>query len=255
MKNKSQILILLILFFCFSLGCLSVILNRLDGGRDSVKNTSPEGSQAPFPDLPSQVASSKRALIIGVEDLRNQDPTLLAIWLVDARLNEKEVDLFGYHLDYSIEGGSKRKLRDMFDFSFETGVNADFIDTITKSMPSDHLDVIIVMDEMIFSSLVDFLGGVRLNDVLLSGDEVIAVQRMLYADADALLSTQAQILDRLRYQLYDLGESVDLTPLFELDPAHRYISEDPEELVLWASPVLPFEPDKIRIEVFTPQDE
>jgi hypothetical protein len=255
MKNKSQILILLILFFCFSLGCLSVILNRLDGGRNSITDTIPVGSQAPFPDLPSQVGSSKRALIIGVEDLQNQEPTLLAVWLVDVRMNEKEVDLLGYHLDFSAEGGSRRTLRDLFRFSFESGVNAEFIDTITKSMPSGHLDVVIVMDEMIFSSLVDFVGGVRMNDVLLSGDEVIAVQRMLYSDADALLSTQSQILDRLRFQLYDLGESVDLTPLFELDPAHRYISEDPEELVLWASPALPIEPDKIRIDLITPQDD
>ena len=52
----------------------------------------------------------------------------------------------------------------------------------------------------------------------------------------------------------ELHEVDDLTPLFELDPGHRYISEDPEELVLWASPALPFEPDKIRIELFTPQE-
>jgi hypothetical protein len=254
MKNRSQILILLIIFFCFSLGCLSVILNRLGSESQPVLITSPDGSQAPFPELPSQLGSSKRVLILGVDDLQKPDSTLLAVWLVDVRLSEKEVDLFGYHLDYNLEGGSKRKLRDMFGFSFETGVDSVFIDTITESMPSGHLDVIIVMDELIFAALVDFIGGVKMNDVLLSGSEVIAVQRMLYADADALLSTQAQILEHLRSQLLDLGDSVDLTPLFEFDPSHRYISEDPEELVLWASPALPFEPDRIRIELVTPQD-
>ena len=215
----------------FVLGVASVIL----------RPSSPEASPAtasvepsPPPDAPQTTV-----LILGVDDLGSESPDLLAVWVATHRPPGKAVYLFGLPTDATTPDG----------ISLEEAFSRDppeFMSALSALSPVP-LDVVVVLDETAFASLIDFLGGVDLEGSRVGGRDVMAVMGLLVGDASASLEAQRQLLGAMTLRLVDVGPGTELQPLADLVPDHAYLSIPVADALTRLAPLLPIDPANILI--------
>jgi hypothetical protein len=254
MRNRSYIAGLILVLICFLAGFLSVLIMQ-DRESTQGQDLAPDGATRFLQENALRGEDHKMFLILGVDQLDSEEPLLLAVWLAIVKPTEKDILLLGFPIDFRSGGEGVPPFRSTLSISEQGDVSSNFLAAFERVNPYGSPDVVGIMDETCFSAVVDYLGGVPSGDLFLGGEEVIALLQMLYSEPDTLLGTQAQLLDRLRFQLPRLGDSFELTPLLDLIPDHCSITVDPYELVLWASPLLPVEPDYIRIELLNSSAE
>jgi hypothetical protein len=246
MRHRAYLIAIIIILFCFSLGILSVLINR-----DLETTSTPTPKPSPSPDK-----TRRTLLILGIDAFDKIDPTLMAIWFVIHRIPEEEVVLFGVPVNHEIDGSESETLRSLFSFSVNEGISEDFMSALIKAVPHIHHNYWAIMDENFFGTLVDFVGGVPVGEEYLDGETVVAVQRLIKDKPDVLLQFQAEMLSSLRSPIVTFDPTrVDVRPLTAMIPENCLVSEDPSNLLLIARQVPIFTESAIRIELMPSFDD
>jgi hypothetical protein len=158
MGRRAQLkLLFLVAMVGFVLGLLSVALDRLEPGDDGGTPTAPAG------------LGQTTILVLGV-DRFDQPPVLRAIWFITFRPPGRSVFLYGLPTNAPIEDRDLVTLGALFAWSSEGGVDPLFLDTLARTVPLQP-DATVVMDEIAFAALVDYVGGVELNGTTFGGNE------------------------------------------------------------------------------------
>ncbi|NIS81507.1 MAG: hypothetical protein GTO14_15185 [Anaerolineales bacterium] len=235
-RKTSRFPMLIIILICFVVGALSVYLN--------VSNRISIFPQA-TPTVPPSVTHQKTALILGVDDLSLPEPRLLAVWFASFRFPEKEIFLYGLPTDYAADVSSP-SLADLFQWHGENGVAKAFLVALQEIHISEP-NVILVLDEQGFATLIDYLTGVPLGGSSMDGETVVNALRFFYEDPSQSLEAQTKILRALVERVQVLGDTLDLTDLFNLIPDHAYCSEPPSLVATTFGLLLPLRKETIFI--------
>lgn len=244
--------ILFLIFVCFSAGVLSVVL-RPDQLLTSLK---PPDSPTPSPtpggnsaELPLFVDDGTiTILILGVDRIADPEGKLLAVWLLTFHPPNKELTVLGLPLDLPI-ATDQPSIAESFDLWNPPDYGAGFINQLNAFAPSP-LYGFVALDEHGFAALLDYFGGVDLDDQLLEGSSVIGSLRLTYENPQASLRLQSRILESLRTRVNQIGSTPELTQLTSLSPIHAYTSPSPPELATLAIPLLPLHPENITITTY-----
>ena len=204
-KESPRLPLLSIAIVCFVVGTLSVQIN--------LSNQGDQAEPAISIEAPS-TTSQKTALIIGVDDLKRTEPRLLATWLASFQFPSKEIILSGFPTDYQPTGFST-PLAGLFRWFPDAGVDKTFLEAIQQTK-GKSIDVVLVLDEIGYASLIDFMDGVTLAGNFMDGPTVISALRVFYEDPLISLDAQSKILRALAARVGTLGEAPNLTPLFDL---------------------------------------
>ena len=236
-KEPSRIPLLSIAIFCFVVGALTVLIN-LSNSNDTEKQGTPT--------VTGTNSSQKNALIVGVDRLDQPEPQLLSVWLAKFQFPSKEVLLLGFPTNYQASTSSI-PISNLFGWTPDSNVNASFIDAIQKAAGVE-VDVVLVLDEVGFATLIDYLEGITLTGNFMDGPTVISALRVFYEDPLISLEAQGKVLRALANRVESLGEAPNLTPLFNLIPEHAYTSESPSVIAVSFGLLLPLQSDAIHVQ-------
>lgn len=225
MNRPRAILILTVVATCFTLGLLSVLL------RDRRKAY-----------IPMDPSKQKTILVIGVERLEPPKPSLRALWIVTFRPPGKDLFLLGIPITDALSAS--------FAWSPESGVNPAFLQIVGAETPLEP-EMIVVVDEVGFAALVDYMGGVEINGSHLDGQAVITFLALLNEDREAALRLQRRVLEALSERVSSIGTTPDLTPLIDLIPNHGYLSAPLVRYVTLLSSLLPLGSESIHVHLLT----
>ena len=248
MKTPAMYLILLILV-CFVAGVLSILI-RPDQLRALVATSiNPERTLPPntSTDVPDESVTDGEItiLVLGVDHIADPEGKLLAVWLLSFNSQDKQLNLLGLPLDLPISV-DQPSLGEAFDLWIPPEYGASFIHSLSALAPSP-IQGLAVLDEQGFAVLLDYFGGVDLDDQHLDGSSVIGSLRLTYENPQAALRLQARVLESLKLKVQSLGTTPELTMLTSLSPIHAYTSPSPPELTTLAIPLLPLNPELISI--------
>ena len=226
---------------CFVFGILTVLVSQ--PGRPA------SASPTPTPTFISpQRPDQQTILILGVDRLAETAPKLEAVWIATYRLPAKDLFLLGMPTDLQPDEDSPQRLGDLFAWSGERGVDPAFIRELQLIVPLP-MNAVVVLDEEGFGAIIDYLGGIDVNGVEMSGAQVIGVIGLLRDNPPALLSTQQHFVEAMSARVSSLDSHPDLSPLLELLPEHAFISVDVKVLVDEVAPLLPLRPETIHIDL------
>lgn len=238
----------LVLTTCFILGVVSVFIRKA-------------GTATPAPRTPAQRPTVTRAasptpgqtavLFLGIDDLQEPAPVLLAVWVATYSLPGRDVFLFGFPTDTLAGEDTQTPLQDLFAWDPSSGPDPAFL-TALQAITLLPPRLIVVLDALGFAAAIDYLGGVDLNGVQLSGAEVNAVLDLWQDNPGARVEAQARVLEALSQRSPSLGATPDLTPLLALIPEHGYLSTQPADAALLLAPLLPLDPTAVHILTLTP---
>jgi hypothetical protein len=236
-KRPPFVVFLLVIFVCFALGLLNVLINDPEG-QTQISDT-PLPTAIDVTDLPIQ-----SILIIGVDDLRNIKPQLRSIWIAAYRSSEKIVYLHGLSLDTPIPGEEGITLQNLFTFSAQSGPGMEFTSGLYKILPLDPT-LSLVLDEIAFAAIVDYLGGIEIRGNALNGEGVLTFLSLYWDQPALLLENQATVIRALIPKALNLPESPELTDLFNLVPTHAFLSMDISTTVAKIYPFREINPESI----------
>ncbi len=236
-RESSRVPLLSIAIFCFVVGALSVLIN-LSKQDDSLDRATPTES-------PSN-SSLRTALILGVDRFNQPEPQLLAVWLATFQFPDKQIVLLGLPTNFQ-SPESPIPLANLFGWNPDSGVEGSFLAAIKQSTGSE-IEVVLVLDEVGYASLIEFLEGITLTGNYMDGPTVISALRVFYDDPLISLEAQAKILRALAERVETLGASPNLTSLFNLIPEHAYTSESPSVIAVTFGLLLPLRSEAIRVE-------
>jgi hypothetical protein len=244
----SQILLAAaVVIICFAAGVLSVLATRDQG--DSQPTLDGPGTAVSRRDSFRSPAEEDQILllILGTDRLSSPDPELRAIWYVTYRPPGGTVFLYGLPLSWGSRETPSREAREHFSWSRMEGISQAFLDALPLAP-----DAVLVLDSEAFASLIDFAGGVDLDDSQLAGSQVVELLEGLIHQPGAQLRLQARILSALAAKSGDLGGTPDLTPLLAQIPEHAYTSVPAVDLISNLSPLLPLKQGDIHMQLLLP---
>jgi hypothetical protein len=251
-KKSPATYILLTIFICFAAGVLSVVLQPELGWIDH--SDLPESTVTPAAVIPTPTTAANDGmitiLILGVDHIADPEGKLLAVWFLSFQPPEKELSLIGFPIDLPI-ADDQASLQEAFNLWEPPEYGARFINQLSAYAPSP-LRGYAVLDEHGFAVLLDYFGGINLDDQHLDGSSVIGSLRLTYGNPQAALKLQARILDGLRDRVDMIGTTPELTVLTSLSPVHAFTSPSPPELATIAIPLLPLDPSLISITTWAP---
>jgi hypothetical protein len=237
----------LVIFACFSAGLFSVWLRQRNAQSSPVPSTLQASDLTPAWDAAASDQPQQTLLILGVDDLQSEQPALMAIWFATFRLPGKGIFLVGLPTNSPSLGTLSPTLHDLFLWSADQGVDPTFLEALTQYVAPPP-DAILVLDEVAFATLVDYVGGVTLEGSQLDGIQVVGVLRLLADQPQASLATQRGVLLALSSKAHLLGSSPDATSLIDLIPSHAYCSMPPQQVVSMLLPLLPLEPTSVFLQ-------
>jgi len=189
------------------------------------------------------------ALIVGVDDLTAPDPQLRSLWFVSFRPTAPDLFLLGIPLDAPVEGDPPLPISAHFSLNEQRELSQAFIDALYRTAPLDY-QTTLLLDEQGFAGLVDFLGGLPINEAVFSGHEVLGIISLTDGDPAANLALQQRLLAAMAERASQLGEAPEVTSLVELMPTHFRPSVTLNELVGLIAPLMPFQPETTHIELY-----
>lgn len=162
-------------------------------------------------------------LVLGVDDLQSVDPTLLAVWFVQSPPLGDRLELTGISTDWHPENSPLSNLQRMFSFTEEPSIAPSFLNALSEGGFA-RPEAILIMDEVAFSALIDYMGGITFRGDRMDGEEVSTALRLLYEEPEEALKTQVRIVEELVKQINLLENPPDLSRLTPLIPDHVLLS-------------------------------
>ena len=239
-SSVSTFALLLLVLVCFGLGLASALAPR--------SAATPTATIAPGPAPVPDAGGQTTLLVVGVDDLHSPQPALRAVWLISFRTPGKDLFALGLPTHAAVPVQSGFALAELFAWDREHGVDAAFLAGLQRLAPLQP-SLVLCMDRTAFAALIDYLGGLDLNGVRLSGVEAVAVLDLLADDPAASLATQARLLEALALRAPQAGATPDLTPLIDLIPDHVYLSSSLAEAAAALAPLLPIEPTALHFDL------
>lgn len=241
MTNKPPFaVILLVVFVCSGLGILNVLLG--------VPSSETAASQTPDPPTPQSAPTTndplQSVLILGVDKLGNAKPTLRSVWIALFQPTGETVYMHGVSLNESAPSIDPRTLGELFDWSNQEGLNPTFEAALFQIIPLPP-DLVVVLDEVAFAALVNYVGGVDVAGALFDGESVLAFLSVAWPNPDLLLENQAMIIKGIIPRAIELAPSPELTDLIQLIPEHASISLDVTDAVGLISPLRKITPENV----------
>lgn len=235
---------------CFIAGLATVILRTSTDGAAETTEDPPPTVGIPATGLEiDQHEDQKWVLLLGVDDLRVDEPRLLAVWYLTYRLPGKGIYFVGLPLDYGAEG-SEYNISELFQWNAQSGPASEFLDALADAATGTP-DVVAVLDRSAFAASIDFLGGLRVQGSHLSGEQVLATLNLIEQRPDALLGLQAEIVEALAERAGILDQAPDITDLAYLVPDHARLTVSVPEFVSLVTPLLPLEPGSVQVHLLT----
>ena len=227
-QQRRPIVVVIVLALFFLAGLVTVLLGNQSPG---VSRASP------------QDGSGETVLIVGVDNLAEAQPKLVAVWIATFSVENRDVLFYGQPIDAPVCGSTPTTLQELFLWQPQSGLSPAFLEAFGATGP----DGVVVVDETAFIALIDELHGLDLNGAKLEGDQVVAVQRTLYQNPAGLLDTQEQFLIALARRATEAASQVDLTRLTNQIPGHAYTSVPPQDLITLYLRLLPLGPSSILV--------
>jgi hypothetical protein len=217
----------------------------------------PQGTPAPTgtPSDPAEAGptttaqSEQTALIVGVNDLTATSPELRSLWFVSFRPPAMDVFLLGIPLDTVVQGDPGLPISAHFSLNEQRELSETFVDALFRTVPLTY-QTTVVLDEQAFAGLVDFVGGVPINDATFSGQEVLGILSLTDGDPAGNLALQRRLLAALAERAGLLGRAPEVTSLVELMPTHLRPSITLNEMVGLVAPLLPLQATTTHIELY-----
>lgn len=248
-SRSSFIYILLVAIVCFAAGMASVLLREdIFGSRQEQYQIETRAPRDPSPES-TPGARSISIVVFGVDDLSLEKPQLQALWFASFEPPQKQIQLLGISVDASISE-SGVTLRENFSLFEPPDFGAGFLTALTTLAPHP-IHGFIVLDEEGFAALIDYIGGVTLDDQQLSGAAAVGALSLLSDQPSASLRMQRRLITSLAMNAESIGNTPELTPLTTLVPDHAYTSPSPYELASLGSQLLPIDPTLVSVEIRT----
>ena len=228
-KRPPLTVILLVIVLCFALGLLNVLLDS----PDELVSLSPTPSP---PIVPENSSNLQSILIVGVDQLNSADPNLRALWVALYDETRETLYLHGVALDSAVNGISGTKIEDVFAWSQQGGVDPQFLESLYSILPLSP-DLVVLLDDVAFAAVVNYLGGVDIEGAKFDGSSVLAFLSLSWDKPEVLLNNQALILEALVPHALASAPTPKLTELIELIPEHVYLSQDVSEAVALLTPL------------------
>ena len=249
-KRPSRPLVLFVLVACFVAGLASVLLRQPDDGIPQA-SIEPEASLAVQLPLANPTSSPQTTiLVLGVDQLGSDTPKLEAIWFATFRLPGTNLFLFGIPTDTPVGAQPELQLKDLFHWAADQGPDALFMQALFMEIPLS-IDVILVVDKIAIAALVDYMGGVTLESGTLDGRQVIGVLELVGDQPRAALEVQERVVQALSEKAPNLGSTPDLSNLMALIPENAHCSIPAINVVAMITPLLPFRPGAIHVDLMT----
>jgi hypothetical protein len=225
----------------FALGVATTLL------RPPAPASQPTATAAPSPrsTVPSVETPQVTILILGVDQL-GDDGELLAVWLASFRPPGKELFLFGFPTNHTLDNGTTLR---------EAYAGRDKSTRALESLTSLPVDAVVVLDAEGFAALIDFLGGVPTGETTVDGAAALNVLALLRDDPAASLLAQARLLQALAGRAAEVQPGTDLQPILGLVPGHASIDVPVEHALTMIAPYLPFESERIHVSLPTGSPE
>ncbi len=223
----------------FAIGLASVLIGRAQRGRQPA---APSDLQAPLTAVSENQVS---LLILGVDRLLAPQPQLEAVWVATYRPPGRDLFLFGLPTNY-YRPGQEGDLQTLFRWTPGGDLPTAFQESLRGALPLDY-QVVIVLDQVAFAGLVDFLGGVTYQGAELDGQETVAALDLMVHGPEAALRAQQQLLEALAFQAAGMSTTPEITPLLAYLPEHAYLSVPPEEALAMLAPLFPLDPDRVHV--------
>lgn len=239
---------LVLISACFCIGLATVVLSERTTA-STVPSIVPLLSKGDLPELFSPGRKEDTTiLILGVDRLDNPDPRLRAIWVLTLPGDDEPITLSGVPVDLDLVEGAGVTLESFFAWTPDHAVAPPFLEALERALRI-QVQIVVVMDEQAFMTLVDYLGGVPYEQGALDGQAVLALHEVFAGDSENTVRLQGSVLQALLPQAAALGANPDLEPLLALTPDHVYLSIRNEQFVLLLSRLLPIDPDRIAIQL------
>jgi len=128
------------------------------------------------------------------------------------------ITISGVPSDLDLVPGAEVRLNSFFAWTPEGGVAPPFLEALERALRV-QVDVVVVLDDFAFARLVDYVGGLPIEgeiglpveDQVLSGEQVLALQSVFEGDPLGQTRLQGSILEGLIPQVAKLGSTPDLS--------------------------------------------
>jgi energy-converting hydrogenase Eha subunit A len=246
MRNRSSLAIIIpLLIVCFAAGVLSVLIKP--PGNENLPTATPSSSSLVFP-TPTK-ASRVTVIVFGVDELDlKSSGTLLTTWLITFGSKQQAVELTGLAHDTTLPDG--RTLREAFSLFEPPDFGASLISSLS-TFTEFPIQGFVVLDQIGFAALIDYLGGFTLGDQTYDGSRALVALGLLENSPHESLKLQVQILQAMVESAQALGRTPEITPLTTLVPDHAFTSPGAAQLATMAIPLLPIEPDRVTVQTWS----
>jgi hypothetical protein len=164
-------------------------------------------------------------LVIGVDRLRSRQPRLESIWLVGYFPDSPHLTLIPVFPPPP--NGDPAYLQSLGE-SFRVSENGVPGQETLRTLQEDHIwwNSYVIIDNIAMIEVIDFLGGIQVNDRRIKGALAISSFPLPEEDASASLDGQTDLLQRICRQTNLLPPSADLRKILSLIPDHIQTDAD-----------------------------
>jgi hypothetical protein len=229
--------IVLLLASCFALGLVSALLSR-------TPTEDPQPTQ-----LPPPTEDQVDVVIVGYDHGDDNRAVLRSIWIASFEPPGRDLFLTGIPADSLSPDLDGRPLSTAFAITSDGAPSPQFLRALSGIAPMTP-DLVVTLDEVGFTQIVDYLGGIDLNGAMLDGSQILAVLELLSEDPAASTATQRSVLQAMVERSEQLGDSPDITPLTGLVPDHAYVSLPMTQSIALVAPLLPLETSRVHFDVY-----
>jgi hypothetical protein len=175
--------------------------------------------------LPTPSNGQTNLLVIGVDRLNSREPRLESIWLLGYFPDNPRVTLIPvFPASPGTQPAYLRSLRGSLRISEHGRPGPEML----KALRKDHIwwNSYVIVDDIAMIEIIDFLGGIQVNDRRVKGALAISSFPLPQEDASASLEGQTWLLDRICQQANLLLPSADLRKILNLIPDHIQTDAD-----------------------------
>jgi hypothetical protein len=175
--------------------------------------------------LPTPSNGQKNLLVIGVDRLKSRQPRLESIWLLGYFPDNPHITLIPvFPASPGIQPAYLRSLQKGLRISEQGRPSPEML----KMLQKDHIwwNNYVIVDDIAMIEIIDFLGGIQVNERRVKGALAISSFPLPQEDASAALDGQTRLLDRICQQANLLLPSADLRKILNLIPDHIQTDAD-----------------------------
>jgi hypothetical protein len=107
--------------------------------------------------------------------------------------------------------------------------------------------LVVVLDDLAFARIIDFLGGAELPGGIYSGEAVLRLLDPLDQDPSALLEAQIEVLGALAPKAFPPTLPMEVSDFTALIPGHLQLSSEPQEAFALLAPLLAVKEENVHV--------